>query len=148
MQHTCTKKRPKRVRAGGQAQGWDSSRVHEEQFCVSFIVTKQLFTSSHFSKREVVQNVKCEMWVFQTSWKTLGGSSWFSSDITKIQTPKLQGLLRFYLHVAKYLLKINFCESFQRDSVFRFENIALSSFPSLLRVTLIWRPRRLSHTVF
>ena len=46
------------MRAGGQAQGWDSSQVHEEQFCVSFIVTKQLFTSSPFSKIEVVENVK------------------------------------------------------------------------------------------
>ena len=50
---------------------------------------------------------------------------------------KSQGLLRFYLHLAKDLLQINFWASFQRDSVFRFYNIALSYFPSLLRVTLI-----------
>ena len=43
----------------------------------------------------------------------------------------------FYLHLVKDLLKINLCASFQRDSVFRFENIALSNFPSLLRLTLI-----------
>ena len=45
-------------------------------------------------------------------------NSWFSSDVTKIQTPKSQGLLRFYLHLAEDLLKINFCASFQRDSYF------------------------------
>jgi len=60
--------------------------------------------------------------------------SWLSSDVTKIQTPKSQGLLRFYLHLAKDLLKLNFCASFQRDD-----------FASLLCVTLIWRPRRPSH---
>ena len=69
-------------------------------------------------------------------------NSWFSSDVTKIQTPKSQEPLRFYLHLAKDCLKINFCESFQRDSVFRFKNIALPNFPSLLCVTLIWRQRR------
>ena len=73
--------------------------------------------------------------------------SWLSSDVTKIHTPKSQGLLRFYLHLAKYLLKINFRASFQRDIVFHFENIVLSNFASLLRVTLIWQPRRPSHTL-
>ena len=43
------------------------------------------------------------------------------------------------------LKKINFFASFQSDSVFRFENIVLSNFPSSLRVTLIWRPKRPSH---
>ena len=63
----------------------------------------------------------------------------------KNPTPKSQGLLRYYLHLAKDLLKVNSRASFQRDSVFRFENKALPNFPSLLRVTLIWRPRRPSH---
>ena len=44
------------------------------------------------------------------------------------KNPKSQGLLRFYLHLVKDLLKINLCASFQRDSVFRFENIALFNF--------------------
>ena len=52
--------------------------------------------------------------------------SLLSTDVTKIQTPKSQGPLRYYLHLAKDLLKVNSCESFQQDSVFRFENIALS----------------------
>ena len=52
-------------------------------------------------------------------------NSWFSSDVTKIQTPKSQGLLGFYLHLAKDLLKINVCASFQRDSILRFENTAI-----------------------
>ena len=73
--------------------------------------------------------------------------SWLSNDVTKIHTPKSQGLLRFYHHLAKYLLKINVRASFQRDIVFHFENIALSNFASLLRVTLIWQPRRPSHTL-
>ena len=59
--------------------------------------------------------------------------TWFSSVVTKIQAQKSQGLLRFYLHLAKDFLKINFCVSFQHDSVFRYENIALSNYPSLLR---------------
>ena len=63
--------------------------------------------------------------------------SWFSNDVTKIQTPKSQGLLRFYLYLVTDFLKINFCAKFQGDSVFHFENIALSNFPSLLRLTLI-----------
>ena len=71
--------------------------------------------------------------------------SWFSSDIANIQHPKSQGLLGFYLHLAKDLLKINFHECFPCDSIFCFKNIALSNFPSLLCVTLIWRPRRPSH---
>ena len=71
--------------------------------------------------------------------------SLLSTGVTKIQTPKSQGLLRYYLHLAKDLLKVNSRASFQRDSVFRFENKALPNFPSLLRVTLIWRPRRPSH---
>ena len=83
------------------------------------------------------------MWKYKYKLKI--GKPWFSRDVTKIQTPKSQGLLRFYLHLAKDLLKINFCASFQRDSIFRFENIALSNFPSFLCVTLIWGPRRPSH---
>ena len=71
--------------------------------------------------------------------------SLLSTGVTKTQTPKSQGLLRYYLHLAKDLLKVNSRASFQRDSVFRFENKALPNFPSLLRVTLIWRPRRPSH---
>ena len=62
--------------------------------------------------------------------------SWLSSDVTKIHRPKSQILLRFYHHLAKYLLKINFRASFQRDIVFHFENV---NFASLLRVTLIYR---------
>ena len=50
-------------------------------------------------------------------------TSWLSSDVTKTHTPKSQGLLRFYLHLAKDLLKINFCASFKREIVFHFENI-------------------------
>ena len=50
-------------------------------------------------------------------------------DVTKIQTLKSQGLLRFYLQLIKDPLKINFYASFQRESFFRFENIALSNFP-------------------
>ena len=73
--------------------------------------------------------------------------SWLSSDVTKIHTPKSQGLVRFYHHLAKYLLKIHFRARFRRDIVFHFENIALSNFASLLRVTLIWRPRRPSNTL-
>ena len=42
---------------------------------------------------------------------------------------KSQGLLRFYLQLIKDPLKINFYASFQRESFFRFENIALSNFP-------------------
>ena len=61
----------------------------------------------------------------------------FSRDFTKIQTPKSQGLLRFYLHLAKDLLKINLCASFHRHSVLRFENIALSNFRSLLRAVTL-----------
>ena len=61
----------------------------------------------------------------------------FSRDFTKIQTPKSQGLLRFYLHLAKDLLKIKLCASFQRHSVLRFENIALSNFPSFLRAVTL-----------
>ena len=61
--------------------------------------------------------------------------SWLSNDVTKIHTPKSQILLRFYHHLAKYLLKINFRASFQRDIVFHFENV---NFASLLRVTLIY----------
>ena len=73
--------------------------------------------------------------------------SWFSSDVTKIQTPKSQELLRFHLHLAKDLFKRNFCASFQlgMNGVFRFENIAFSNFPSLIPRDLIWRPRRPSH---
>ena len=56
-----------------------------------------------------------------------------------------QGLFKVLSPSGKYLLKRKFCASFQRDSVFLFENIALSNFPSLIRVTLIWRPRRPSH---
>ena len=66
-----------------------------------------------------------------------GSRPLFSSDVKKNSNSKSQGLLRFHLHLAKDLLKINFCASFQRDSVFRFKNIAVSNFPSLLRVTLI-----------
>ena len=51
--------------------------------------------------------------------------------------PKSQGLLRFYLHLAKDLLKINLCASFQLHSVLCFENIALSNFPSLLRAVTL-----------
>ena len=72
-------------------------------------------------------------------------NSWLSSDVTKTHTPKSQGLLRFYLLLAKDLLKINFCASFKRDNFFHFENIALSNFASLLRMTLMWRPWRPSH---
>ena len=46
---------------------------------------------------------------------------WLSSDVTDTQTPKSQGLVRFYLHLAKDPLKINVCASFQRDSVFRLK---------------------------
>ena len=43
---------------GGGGQGRSvSSRVHEQQFCVSR-VTKQIITFSRFLKIEVVQNVK------------------------------------------------------------------------------------------
>ena len=49
-------------------------------------------------------------------------------DVTKIQTLKSQGLLRFYLQLIKDPLQINFCASFQREGFFRFENIALSNF--------------------
>ena len=43
---------------GGGARGGNvSSRVHEQQFCVSR-VTKQIITFSRFLKIEVVQNVK------------------------------------------------------------------------------------------
>ena len=62
-----------------------------------------------------------KLWKYKYKLKI--GKPWFSRDVTKIQTPKSQGLLRFYLHLAKDLLKINFCASFQRDSVFCFENI-------------------------
>ena len=44
----------------GEGQGGVSSRVHEQQFCVSRL-TKQMFTFSRFSKIEVVQNVKNAM---------------------------------------------------------------------------------------
>ena len=70
---------------------------------------------------------------------------WLSSDVTKVHTLKSQGLLRFYLHLAKDLLKINFRASFQRDIVSHFENIAFSNFASLLCVTLICCPKRPSH---
>ena len=69
----------------------------------------------------------------------------FQVTSANTRTSKSQGLLRFYLQLAKDLLKINFFASFRRDSVFRFENIALSNFQSLLRVTLIRRPKRPSH---
>ena len=49
--------------------------------------------------------------------------SWFSSDVTKILSPKPQGLLSFNLHLVKCILKINFSASFQSESFFRFENI-------------------------
>ena len=48
----------------------------------------------------------------------------FKWDVTKIHTPKSQGLLRGYLNLAKDLFKINFWSSFQRDIVFHFENIS------------------------
>ena len=70
---------------------------------------------------------------------------WLSSDVTKVHTLKSQRLLRFYLHLAKDLLKINFRASFQRDIVSHFENIAFSNFASLLWVTLICWPKRPSH---
>ena len=47
-------------------------------------------------------------------------------DVTKIQTLKSQGLLMFYHKLLKDPLK--FYASFQRESFFRFENIALSNF--------------------
>ena len=74
---------------------------------------------------------------------------WLASSVISqvLFFPKSQGLLRFYHHLAKFLLKINFRASFQRDIVFHFENIVLSNFASLLRVTLIWQPRRPSHTL-
>ena len=50
-------------------------------------------------------------------------------DVTKIQTLKSQGLLRFYLQLIKDPLQINFYASFQLEIFFRFENIALSNFP-------------------
>ena len=50
-------------------------------------------------------------------------------DVTKIQTLKSQGLLRFYLQLIKDPLQINFYASFQREIFFCFENIALSNFP-------------------
>ena len=43
-----------------------------------------------------------------------------STFLKKNPNSRSQGLLRFHLHLAKDLLKINFCASFQRDSVFRF----------------------------
>ena len=49
-------------------------------------------------------------------------------DVTKIQTLKSQGLLMFYHKLIKDPLK--FYASFQRESFFRFENIALSNFPT------------------
>ena len=54
---------------------------------------------------------------------TISLYSWFSSDVTKILSPKPQGLLSFNLHLVKCLLKINFSASIQSESFFRFENI-------------------------
>ena len=80
---------------------------------------------------------------------TISLYSWFSSDVTKILSPKPQGLLSFNLRLVKCLLKINFSTSFKviAFSVLKI-SIALSNFSSLLRVTLkkkIWRPRKPSH---
>ena len=50
-----------------------------------------------------------------TAYSILGFRA--TSQKPKLQKIKSQGLLRFYLHLAK----VNFCASFQRDSVFRFE---------------------------
>ena len=80
---------------------------------------------------------------------TISLYSWFSSDVTKILSPKPQGLLSFNLRLVKCLLKINFSASFKviAFSVLKI-SIALSNFSSLLRVTLkkkIWRPRKQSH---
>ena len=80
---------------------------------------------------------------------TISLYSWFSSDVTKILSPKPQGLLSFNLRLVKCLLKINFSASFKviAFSVLKI-SIALSNFSSLFRVTLrkkIWRPRKPSH---
>ena len=57
--------------------------------------------------------------------------------VTKILSPKPQGLLSFNLRLVKCLLKINFSASFKviAFSVLKI-SIALSNFSSLLRVTL------------
>ena len=67
---------------------------------------------------------------------TISLYSWFSSDVTKILSPKPQGLLSFNLRLVKCLLKINFSASFKviAFSVLKI-SIALSNFSSLLRVT-------------
>jgi len=75
--------------------------------------------------------------------KTRFTSCWYSLFLWRYKNPnsKIARTFKFWPPANKRSLKINFCASFQRESFFPFENIALSNFPSSLRVTLIWRPR-------
>ena len=47
-------------------------------------------------------------------------SSWFSHDITKVQTKKLSILPRFYFHNALEQLKTNFRTNFHLERVLGF----------------------------
>ena len=129
---------------------WKSSYKKSFKFIMPMVFLLVANSLKHFKRgRGVCMHTTQVNSAFRARWLACSVISqvlFFGFQVTsqKIHTPKSQGLLRFYHHLAKYLLKINFRASFQRDIVFHFENIALSNFASLLRVTLIWRPRRLS----
>ena len=59
-------------------------------------------------------------------------NSWFSRDVTKILISKPGGLLKFYLHLRKYYLKIYSCTIPSLDIVHSFENrrVSISEFSS------------------
>ena len=106
----------------------------EEQICYrrtacwAILMKSELHLKFCYSCRERVQRLHSRCLPSGTISRY--HNSWFSSDVTKIQTPKSQELLRFYLHLAKDLFKRNFCASFQlgMNGVFRFENIAFFNF--------------------
>ena len=70
--------------------------------------------------------------------------SWFSHDVTKIQTTKLSILLRFYFHDVLEQLKTNFHTNFRFKRVLGFV-IEYAWISKLLRdAAFTWRPRGLS----
>ena len=76
-------------------------------------------------------------------WKSIYPNSWFSRDVTKIQTKKLSLLLRFYFHVILEHLKTFIQKNFQFKMVLCF-SIQDAWISRLLHdAAFSWRPGKL-----
>ena len=81
---------------------------------------KMFLLPFHHKSTEFPLNNISISWLRLQRWIPLSGYSWFSLDVTKIQTTKLSILLRFYFHDVLEQLKTNVHINFRFKKVLGF----------------------------